>query len=147
MMTIIYAVLVLGVMGLLFGLILAFASKVFAVEVDERIPAVQECLPGANCGACGFAGCSDYAKAVVEGRAPTNLCVPGGAGAAEAVSKVMGVRASATEAKKAVVRCQGFEFNTTKKMFISLSHINAYSYSCVIIQDILYHLPANNQAL
>ena len=41
MMTIIYAVLVLGVMGLLFGLILAFASKVFAVEVDERIPAVQ----------------------------------------------------------------------------------------------------------
>ena len=61
MNTIIFAVLVLGVMGLLFGLILAFASKIFAVEVDERIPAVQECLPGANCGGCGYAGCDALA--------------------------------------------------------------------------------------
>ena len=53
MMTIVYAVLALGIMGLVFGLVLAFASKIFAVEVDERIPAVQECLPGANCGGCG----------------------------------------------------------------------------------------------
>lgn len=45
MMTIVYAVLALGIMGLVFGLVLAFASKIFAVEVDERIPAVQECLP------------------------------------------------------------------------------------------------------
>ena len=66
MMTIVYAVLALGIMGLVFGLVLAFASKIFAVEVDERIPAVQECLPGANCGACGFAGCDGYAKALAE---------------------------------------------------------------------------------
>ena len=115
MNSIVTAIIVISVMGILASLMLVIAAKVLYVPEDERIGLVAEVLPGANCGACGFAGCSDYAKAVVEGRAPTNLCVPGGAGAAEAVSKVMGVRASATEAKKAVVRCQGFEFNTTKK--------------------------------
>ena len=109
MNSIVTAIIVISVMGILASLMLVIAAKVLYVPEDERIGLVAEVLPGANCGACGFAGCSDYAKAVVEGRAPTNLCVPGGAGAAEAVSKVMGVRASATEAKKAVVRCQGFE--------------------------------------
>ena len=79
MMTIVYAVLVLGVMGLVFGLVLAFASKIFAVEVDERIPAVQECLPGANCGGCGYPGCNGLATAIVEGKAPVNGCPVGGA--------------------------------------------------------------------
>ena len=83
MMTIVYAVLALGIMGLVFGLVLAFASKIFAVEVDERIPAVQECLPGANCGGCGYPGCNGLATAIVEGKAPVNGCPVGGAAAAE----------------------------------------------------------------
>ncbi len=107
MTTILYAVLVLGVMGLLFGLILAFASKVFAVEVDERIPAVQECLPGANCGGCGYPGCAGLATAIVEGKAPVNGCPVGGAPVAEKIAAVMGVEAGAAEKQVAYVHCSG----------------------------------------
>ena len=115
MNSIVTAIIIISAMGIIAALMLVIAAKVLYVPEDERIGLVTEVLPGANCGACGFAGCADYAKAVVEGRAPTNCCVPGGANAAEAVSKVMGVKAGRTEAKKAVVACQGFNFNTTKK--------------------------------
>lgn len=107
MMSIVYAVLVLGVMGLLFGLILAFASKIFAVEVDERIPAVQECLPGANCGGCGYPGCNGLATAIVEGKAPVNGCPVGGAAAAEKIAKVLGVEVVESEKMIAHVHCSG----------------------------------------
>ena len=69
MKEILYAVLVLGIMGAVFGAVLAIASKVFAVKTDERLPKLVEALPGANCGGCGFAGCQAYAQAVLEGRA------------------------------------------------------------------------------
>ena len=52
------------------GIILAVASKIFHVETDERIPQITECLPGANCGGCGYAGCSALAEAIVAGKAP-----------------------------------------------------------------------------
>ena len=107
MNTIIFAVLVLGVMGLLFGLILAFASKIFAVEVDERIPAVQECLPGANCGGCGYPGCNGLATAIVEGKAPVNGCPVGGAASAEKIAKVLGVEVTESEKMVAHVHCSG----------------------------------------
>ena len=58
MQNVIYAVAVLFIMGIVFAILLGVAAKVFAVEVDERIPLVRECLPGANCGGCGFPGCS-----------------------------------------------------------------------------------------
>lgn len=75
MKEILYAVLVLGIMGAVFGAVLAIASKVFAVKTDERLPKLVEALPGANCGGCGFAGCQAYAQAVLEGRAEIGLCV------------------------------------------------------------------------
>ena len=55
-MSILSSVLVLGALGLIFGMVLAYASKKFAVEVDERVEAILEILPGANCGGCGFPG-------------------------------------------------------------------------------------------
>ena len=61
-------------LGVLFGLLLAVASKIFAVKVDERIPAVQEALPGANCGGCGFSGCAALAEAIVKGEVAPNAC-------------------------------------------------------------------------
>ena len=70
MKEILYAVLVLGIMGAVFGAVLAIASKVFAVKTDERLPKLVEALPGANCGGCGFAGCQAYAQAVLDGRPP-----------------------------------------------------------------------------
>ena len=62
--TVIWAVVVLGALAIVFGLILAVAAKVFEVEVDPRLPEIQACLAGANCGGCGYAGCADYAKAI-----------------------------------------------------------------------------------
>ena len=90
MQNVIYAVAVLFIMGIVFAILLGVAAKVFAVEVDERIPLVRECLPGANCGGCGFPGCDGLAAAIVEGRAPVNGCPVGGAAAAEKIAKVLG---------------------------------------------------------
>ena len=63
-MEILTALLVVAVVGLLAGILLAVASHFFAVPENETVKKVRECLPGANCGACGFAGCDSYAEAV-----------------------------------------------------------------------------------
>jgi len=107
MINILYAVLSLGVLGGAFGLVLAFAAKKFAVEVDERQAAIEECLPGANCGGCGYAGCAAYASAVVSAGAPINVCVPGGNETAAQVASIMGVEAQETERCVALVKCSG----------------------------------------
>ena len=67
-MNILIALLVAVVIGLLAGVMLALASHFFKVEENETVKAVRECLPGANCGACGFAGCAAYADAVANGK-------------------------------------------------------------------------------
>ena len=77
-MSILNSVLVLGALGLIFGAILAYASKKFAVDVDERVESILEVLPGANCGGCGFPGCGGLANAIVEGKAAVNACPVGG---------------------------------------------------------------------
>ena len=107
MKEILYAVLVLGIMGAVFGAVLAIASKVFAVKTDERLPKLIEALPGANCGGCGFAGCQAYAQAVLEGRAEIGLCVAGGQASADQMAAVMGVTAAKTERVVAMIRCRG----------------------------------------
>ena len=107
MSTTVLAVVVLGIMGAVFGLVLGFAAKIFHVDVDPKVSAVRECLAGANCGGCGFAGCDAYAAAVAAGEAPTNKCVAGGAAAAEKVAAVMGVEASAATKMVAFVPCAG----------------------------------------
>ena len=109
------AIMIISGIGIIAAVVLVLAAKFMHVEEDERIGKVQECLPGANCGACGYAGCADYAKAIVEKDAPLNLCIPGGADAAAGAAKVMGKVAGATVSMKAVVACQGFECNTNKK--------------------------------
>lgn len=64
--------------GLLSGIMLTVAAKFMAVEVDETAANINEILPGANCGACGYAGCADYANALAADHSiPTNLCTPG----------------------------------------------------------------------
>jgi len=113
-MNILHAVLVLGVMGAVFGLILAIASKVFAVEVDPRQEEIINVLPGANCGGCGYAGCGGYAAAIVEGTAPINSCAAGGAECAKKIAAIMGVEAGEVEKCVALVRCSGGP-NVTKK--------------------------------
>ena len=104
---IIFPVFVMGGLGVLFGCLLAYASQKFAVEVDPRVAAIREALPGANCGGCGFPGCDGYAAACVEGSCPLNKCAAGGAPVAEKIAQIMGVAAEAADPQVAFVRCQG----------------------------------------
>lgn len=106
MKTVLIAILVLGTMGLLFGLVLAVASKVFAVKTDERLAPLTEALPGANCGGCGFSGCGAYAQAVLDGKAKIGLCAAGGQAAADEMAKIMGVEAGESRRMVAMVRCR-----------------------------------------
>ena len=106
--------LVTGI-GLIGAVILVAASIFMYVPVDERVEKITAALPGANCGACGCAGCADYAKSVVEDGNAVNKCVPGGAKAAAAVAKIMGVEAGSATPMKAVVVCSGTCDKTSKR--------------------------------
>ena len=107
-MTIISALLILGGMGALCGLVLSVAGKVFYVEKDPREDEIMEIIPGANCGACGFSGCSGYARAVVSGEAAVGLCPVGGQSLSEDMAKIMGVSVDPNaERLVAQVRCSG----------------------------------------
>ena len=86
-MSILYSVIALAGLGLLFGILITFASKKFEVKKDDRVEKILELLPNGNCGGCGFAGCSAYAQAVVEGKAAPDLCSAGGS----TVAKKIGV--------------------------------------------------------
>ena len=97
----------IGGVGLVCGTALALAAKFLAVKEDPRIEALEEILPGANCGGCGYAGCADYAKAVIVEGAAINLCAPGGAEVLGLLAEAMGQTASAEEKKVAVVMCAG----------------------------------------
>ena len=106
-MNVLIAIAVLGGLGLIFGLVLAAASKVFYVETDPRLDKLNACLPGANCGGCGYAGCAAYAEAVLNGEAPIGACASGGNECAQAMAAIMGVKAAAVTRRVALVRCSG----------------------------------------
>ncbi len=105
--TILFSGVSIGGLGILFGLGLGVAAKKFAVEVNPLISQVRDVLPSANCGACGYAGCDAFAKAVVEGDAKTNGCPVGGQSCAEAVAEIMGEEAGTMAATTAFVKCKG----------------------------------------
>ncbi len=109
MTEILIAIGILGGLGLVFGLVLAAASKVFYVETDPRLDKLNECLPGANCGGCGYAGCGGYAEAVLSGEAPIGKCASGGDECAQAMAEIMGVKAEKVVRKVALVRCSGYK--------------------------------------
>jgi Na+-translocating ferredoxin:NAD+ oxidoreductase RNF subunit RnfB len=103
-----YAVLVLGLLGFTFGGILSFASKKFHVEVNPLILQSQELLPGANCGSCGYPGCSGFAAALVEKGEAVTKCPVLSAGNRKKLAELLGQTAGAdTEQKTALVRCNG----------------------------------------
>ena len=111
MNVILIAVVVLGLVGLISAVVLFVASKKFAVYEDPRIGQVGEVLPQANCGGCGYPGCSGFAAACVKASESGSLsdlnCAPGGQKVMEQVAAILGLQASAAAPKVAVVRCQG----------------------------------------
>ena len=109
MYNILIAGAIIAVIGLIFGALLGVASKIFAVEQDEKLPLILEVLPGANCGGCGYAGCSQFAGSVISGEAEVGGCPVGGADAARGIATIMGVVMDTFEKKVAFVRCAGSE--------------------------------------
>lgn len=106
---------VLAGMGLVAGLGLAVAARVFAVETDPRQEKIMDLLPGANCGGCGYAGCADFAAAIVLGKIGPEDCPVCGPEAQMFIGELMGMEVSQTERQVALVMCQGTnEFAKTK---------------------------------
>ena len=107
-MEILFAALVLGGLGLIFGVLLTVTSKVFAVPANPTRDAVREALPGANCGGCGYPGCDGCADAIASGKAPVNACPVANAEQAAEIARIMGVEAPDPASRKvARVICQG----------------------------------------
>ena len=117
---VIYAVLVLGVIAVVFGLILSVAAKAFEVKVDERLPKIQACLAGANCGGCGYPGCAGCAEAILAGKAPVTACAPAGAEGAAKIAEIMGMEAPSGEKQVAHVLCNGGEASVKNFEYVGL---------------------------
>ena len=99
---------VLAAIALVFSLLLTLANKVFEVPTDPRRDQIREALPGANCGACGYAGCDALADAIAAGKAPANACTVGGAKVGNQIAAIIGGEASEEQVKMvATVVCQG----------------------------------------
>ncbi len=113
-MIFIYAIAALGLIGLLFGLGLATAAKVFHVETDPRVEEVNDLLPGANCGACGYPGCMKFAEAVVKGEVGPDDCIPGGEEVSREIASLLGKETSSSSTPPlATVFCIGDIYRTT----------------------------------
>ena len=113
---------VVGITGLIIGVLLGIAAIKFRVETDTRVEAVRECLPGSNCGGCGFAGCDACAEAIVKGEAPINAC----AGSRQAdIAAIMGAEAGEQVKMVAFVRCAGTCDKTSVNIAIRVSRTAA----------------------
>ena len=89
MVTIISAIFVLGVMGFVFAGLLSLAGDYFKIEIDPRVEAIVEILPGANCGVCGYAGCLQFAEGVAKGEAPMTGCLVGKQAVADKIADIL----------------------------------------------------------
>lgn len=146
-MIVLYAIIVLGTLGLIYGVGLAIASKKFHVEIDPKIEKINEILPGANCGACGYPGCFAYAEAVAGGKIAINKCAPGGNDVAKKIAVIMGIKATSKERNIAVIHCQsgGYDNTTFKYKYEGISSCkaavllsngpNSCNYGCVFQND------------
>lgn len=102
--------------ALIAAIILHFVSKVFRVIEDPRIDDVEGVLPGANCGGCGFAGCRNFAEAIVKAGSMDGInCPAGGNNVRESISKVLGLEVGMSEPMIAVIRCNGSRENAPPK--------------------------------
>ncbi len=102
------AIVSLGGIGLVFGIILAVASQIFYVEKDPKVEAIADMLPSANCGACGYPGCNKFAEELVSGDAGITDCAPGGDELAGQIADLLGVSAAKSEEEYvAEVLCMG----------------------------------------
>ena len=142
MISVLTAVAAMAGLGLALSIVLGLTAKVFYVCVDPRVESILDILPGANCGGCGYAGCSDYAKAIVQHGAAPHLCVATGPETTEGVCTLMGMSAQLGERKVARIFCQGDDHRAMKRFeyagaqdcraaIISTAGDKACTYGCV----------------
>ena len=117
--TVVLPAIIVAAVGLIAGIILTIAAKLMFVPVDERVAAIEEVLPGANCGACGFAGCSDYAKALGnDADVSTSLCPVGGVAGGDVDPKIAMVMCKGTlEATRQIEELDRIHSCKSAKMF------------------------------
>ena len=118
---VIYAVISLSAIGLAAAVILFFIAKKFKVVEDPKIDIVEEVLPSANCGGCGFPGCRNFAEALVnKSNKDKNIeglnCPVGGNEVMSKVAEILGLEAEEKEPMVAVLRCSGSKANAPKKV-------------------------------
>ncbi len=119
--------LVMLAIGLSAALVLAIAARVFYVEVDPRICQIEDVLPGANCGGCGYAGCGACAEGMVSGAAPTTACVAGGAETASDVARILGGAVGFVEPRIANHYCTGGDRAEQKYHYEGMADCRAMS--------------------
>lgn len=107
MEALLWAAVFMAGLGVVLGLVLALASKRLAVEEDPRIDEVEEMLPHANCGACGYPGCRPFAEALVAGKEPPSKCTVSSAEGVAEIASFLGIDAGAEEKKVARLACAG----------------------------------------
>lgn len=113
---ILYSLLALSLVGLISAVILYFVSQKFKVIEDPKIDEINELLPAANCGGCGYAGCRNFAEAIVKQGNMDNLrCPVGGNDLIKVIAPVLGIEAIESEPQVAVIRCNGSKDNAPSK--------------------------------
>jgi len=108
---IVIAVLSVSVLALIFGVVLGYSAKKFAVKNDPKVEQILGILPGANCGGCGFAGCAVFASRVAADEASYSGCPPSGSDGAARIASFLGIETEASKKKSAYVKCGGTEDN------------------------------------
>jgi Na+-translocating ferredoxin:NAD+ oxidoreductase RNF subunit RnfB len=103
----IIAIATMGGLGLVFAAALAIADKKLRIVENPKIAEVNEVLPNANCGACGLAGCYDFATNLVEGKAKVNGCPVGGQEVADEIANILGLEKATSVKLVARILCQG----------------------------------------
>lgn len=103
-------IIILSIVGLILGLFLAISSEIFKVEVDPRLKKIEEALPGSNCGACGYPGCSGCAEAVLKEEAGVDVCPVGGSEASQLIAEILDKKIDDNKIKTAAyIHCKGMD--------------------------------------
>lgn len=123
--SIIFALASLGGLGLIFGAVLAYASIRFVLKVDPKLEAILEVLPQANCGACGFVSCHNFAEALVKGEASVDSCAQGGQEVARKIAQILGVEVGVKEPMVAKILCYHRGQSRTKFIYYGLATCRA----------------------
>lgn len=140
--------------SLIAGILLSVFSHFFAVKENELKKKVRECLPGINCGACGYRGCDDYADALAAGDAKPNLCIPGAQQTANEIAEIIGVQSEAFKDVVSFVGCNGhceatfkkaqYEgVQTCKAASMIYGGANSCRYGCLGFGDCAVNCPTN----